>query len=300
MAEIVLDQAHEKGEIRMCRAASAPSDASSTDEVTSKRQASTVGTSREMKAYVKSLRRSKITSAPSSKRLARFATSYMARMGQAQRVARKCPCLARQWWRALEPYWTNLFPQPQTHCASTATLAMSRCCFSARRLRLWTKIMTIIARLWPWSVPSAQLQRCDRVTKIHLRDAIKKVIKRVSTSDMLFGHRQRRTSWHSWIPEGDEKHSQLIELLLGIDEWNFDIFALLDLYNGDREKTTITVASQIFVESTHLVKKLGISYDTFRTWATRITEGYNDVPYHNCLHGADVLQAMHSLRREAP
>ena len=27
---------------------------------------------------------------------------------------------------------------------------------------------------------------------------------------------------------------------------------------------------------------------------------YQDVPYHNCLHGADVLQAMHALLNLAP
>ena len=37
-----------------------------------------------------------------------------------------------------------------------------------------------------------------------------------------------------------------------------------------------------------------------RQVVSKMLASYQDVPYHNCLHGADVLQAMHALLNLAP
>merc|ERR1712166_1300030 len=39
--------------------------------------------------------------------------------------------------------------------------------------------------------------------------------------------------------------------------------------------------------------------DVFQRWRNAVCEVYNKVPYHNCLHGADVLQGLNSLMNDS-
>eukprot|EP00475_Leptophrys_vorax_P025009 TRINITY_DN34822_c0_g1_i1.p1 TRINITY_DN34822_c0_g1~~TRINITY_DN34822_c0_g1_i1.p1 ORF type:complete len:646 (-),score=117.89 TRINITY_DN34822_c0_g1_i1:2767-4704(-) len=75
-------------------------------------------------------------------------------------------------------------------------------------------------------------------------------------------------------------------LLSKINSWDeFDIFALSDQTDG---QPLVTLAWYLF-EQNGLFDKFGISKTIFLNVFTSIEGGYNDVPYHNNVHAADVL-----------
>lgn len=88
-----------------------------------------------------------------------------------------------------------------------------------------------------------------------------------------------------------------------VDEWDFDLWTLVDAFGGDRIRASLCLVEQIFrCFSSSSPGEHGLCRpENVVAFAEAIVERYEDVPYHNCLHGADVMQAMHSaLKRCCP
>ncbi|KAH3760410.1 3',5'-cyclic-nucleotide phosphodiesterase regA [Pelomyxa schiedti] len=94
----------------------------------------------------------------------------------------------------------------------------------------------------------------------------------------------------------DDQHSAVIVEqwnnmplpMSNLDDWNFCVFK----YTPD--KVLQEVALPIF--KTHgLLERFRINQDLFTNWLVGIAKGYLSNPYHNVIHAADVLQAVHVL-----
>jgi len=80
--------------------------------------------------------------------------------------------------------------------------------------------------------------------------------------------------------------------LAKVDNWNFDIFELDKECAGN---TLVTLGYHLF-ESTGLLEEFSISPAALKNFLMGIQAGYRPKnPYHNQLHGADVLQATYWL-----
>jgi len=85
---------------------------------------------------------------------------------------------------------------------------------------------------------------------------------------------------------------ELTSLLKTQDNWGMDIFRLSDLTN---ERPLSVLAYTIF-KSRDLMSLLGIREHVFVKFFNSLEGSYrSNVPYHNCRHGADVMQSTHVL-----
>lgn len=76
-----------------------------------------------------------------------------------------------------------------------------------------------------------------------------------------------------------------------INEFDYDIFQLNTLVG---KKTLPLMTADIF-EKNNYFNKL-VSKTKFKNFILKINDGYDrNVPYHNDLHGADVMQTLHCL-----
>ena len=90
----------------------------------------------------------------------------------------------------------------------------------------------------------------------------------------------------------DTLHNDELHLLLnGINDWGLDTFRIEDL-SDQRPLTVITY--RIFQERL-LLRTYAIEPHTLISYLLTIEDHYQQVPYHNKTHGADVCQSMHVL-----
>jgi len=76
-----------------------------------------------------------------------------------------------------------------------------------------------------------------------------------------------------------------------IDTWEFDTFALAKRLG----KRTLSSLAMYIICSQNLPMVLGISAEHLHAYLKKVEDGYRDVPYHNCIHIADVLQRFHAI-----
>lgn len=88
--------------------------------------------------------------------------------------------------------------------------------------------------------------------------------------------------------ENDLKDIQLLERIY---DWNFPIFELSDKSNNN---ILSHMAFAIF-KQTGLFKTFDIPTNQFINFFTSLESGYNNLPYHNKIHAADVLHACYYL-----
>ncbi|CAF4049145.1 unnamed protein product, partial [Adineta steineri] len=96
------------------------------------------------------------------------------------------------------------------------------------------------------------------------------------------------------IPELGVETPQPEELrveLNRINDWNFNIFRT-EAISGERPLTAITY--RIFQER-DLIRTFSIEPHKLLSYLFALEDSYQQVPYHNKLHGADVCQSMHVL-----
>ena len=96
------------------------------------------------------------------------------------------------------------------------------------------------------------------------------------------------------IPELGVDTSQpdeLRALLDHINDWGLDTFRIEEL-SGQRPLTAITY--RIFQDRL-LLKTFAIEPHTLISYLLTLEDHYQQVPYHNKAHGADVCQSMHVL-----
>lgn len=84
---------------------------------------------------------------------------------------------------------------------------------------------------------------------------------------------------------------ELSSLLSRIDEWGLDTFRIEEL-SGQRPLTVITykIFKQRLLDQTY-----SIDDRTLISYLLTLEDHYQQVPYHNKAHGADVCQSMHVL-----
>jgi cAMP-specific phosphodiesterase 4 len=96
------------------------------------------------------------------------------------------------------------------------------------------------------------------------------------------------------IPElgVETAHPEELRLLLNrVNDWGLDTFRIEDL-SGQRPLTAITY--RIFQER-FLLRTFAIEPHTLISYLLTLEDHYQQVPYHNKAHGADVCQSMHVL-----
>lgn len=90
---------------------------------------------------------------------------------------------------------------------------------------------------------------------------------------------------------GTDSEEKLGRSLCGINRWGLDIFEIADL-TCNRPLTTVMYA--IFKQR-ELLSCFQISATTFLNCMFTLEEHYQQVPYHNSMHAADVAQSVHVL-----
>jgi hypothetical protein len=76
-------------------------------------------------------------------------------------------------------------------------------------------------------------------------------------------------------------------VLLRSDDWDFDVFKLGEITSGHPLRCLM-----VYLFNLLRFDSLGISSETFHKFVNAVENGYNDVPYHNKYHAADVVQAV--------
>jgi len=85
---------------------------------------------------------------------------------------------------------------------------------------------------------------------------------------------------------------ELGELMNDIDKWGLDLFKIAE-YSNNRPLTCVTY--RIF-QDRNLCQTFNIPATTLVTYLMHLEDHYHtDVPYHNCIHAADVTQSTHVL-----
>lgn len=91
-------------------------------------------------------------------------------------------------------------------------------------------------------------------------------------------------------------HQQAIKQLSRVDQWNFDIFSLENNTNGH---SLIYIMLKLF-ERYDWARQFQINVIDLFTFIKMVEEGYHSAnSYHNCIHAADVIQAMHCNIQES-
>ncbi len=108
---------------------------------------------------------------------------------------------------------------------------------------------------------------------------------------MLSGIRMQTgasTFHHTSTPLKPPQNNEILGPVTGLQ---YDSFAL-DAKSG--HKPLIFLALHIF-ETEGLFDQLNLDRNKFKLFISRVQDGYKSVPYHNCIHAADVLQRVHAI-----
>lgn len=107
--------------------------------------------------------------------------------------------------------------------------------------------------------------------------------------DIAFAKQASLTSYPTNLISSDEE--QTIHLLTGqLTDWNFDVF---DVCKLTRNRPLFFLGLVLFRKH-DLIRKFRIDKEVLCNFLNAIEDGYfNDKPYHNSTHGADVTRSMH-------
>ena len=98
-----------------------------------------------------------------------------------------------------------------------------------------------------------------------------------------------------WNQRKDLKSDVIVSAVKDIDKWDeFSIFDLEKAANG-QDAAALVVALEIINAKLDLLSELDVPRKTFLNYVDAVCAAYNDVPYHSCLHGADVMQSLYSI-----
>lgn len=101
----------------------------------------------------------------------------------------------------------------------------------------------------------------------------------------------------------DQQRQQVWEVLLKIDDWDYDVFSLQSAMSGDDHDSLAmqTHGGSLFVTMYALMFRYGllqkfrIDERIFTNWLSVVEAGYHPNPYHNSMHAADVLHITHYI-----
>jgi len=95
-----------------------------------------------------------------------------------------------------------------------------------------------------------------------------------------------------------ERRKTLEMALSEVNAWGFDVWSVVDAFQGDTLLASRAIVDAVVFEARGF--RAASTSPILRQVVSKMLASYQDVPYHNCLHGADVLQAMHALLNLAP
>ena len=72
-----------------------------------------------------------------------------------------------------------------------------------------------------------------------------------------------------------------------ITSWDFDVFALMEI-----TEAPLTTIMMYLYSTFHFAKRCKIPELEFYNFISIIEQNYNDNPYHNKIHAADVIQTI--------
>ena len=141
----------------------------------------------------------------------------------------------------------------------------------------------------------------QRKVKAKFNNAMKKLKVNIMVKSMM-GHmspksaaRQRTSSFfaegstHLKLVHTSQEKDELEQILRGVGNWSFDVWDLVQLTNDQ----------PLLVMGMELIKRWNIDVDLdlkdgdISTFFREIENGYLDNPYHNNVHGADVMYTVH-------
>jgi hypothetical protein len=89
--------------------------------------------------------------------------------------------------------------------------------------------------------------------------------------------------------EKEKTRKDIVNMFDSVDQWNFDVFLLDELTEGQ----TLFITSYTLFVKYDLLSKFNLNEHVLINFLRQVEAGYHNVPYHNAMHAADVLQAMH-------
>lgn len=84
-----------------------------------------------------------------------------------------------------------------------------------------------------------------------------------------------------------------------VDSWDFDLFAIVDAVGGDKPLAAKVVSEEVILTRRGCAPD-GAFREVVRSCIADLVDGYEDVLYHNCLHGVDCMQSFHAVSRASP
>ncbi|KAG9352417.1 hypothetical protein JZ751_020831 [Albula glossodonta] len=115
--------------------------------------------------------------------------------------------------------------------------------------------------------------------------------------DIVEAEQNPKQKLHNQETESEQDYSldPLLEeqdnLMERIDNWNFQIFDLVDQTGGKTGRILSYVTYTLF-QDTGLFEIFKIPVREFMTYFCALENGYRDIPYHNRVHATDVLHAV--------
>ena len=89
--------------------------------------------------------------------------------------------------------------------------------------------------------------------------------------------------------------TKIMETLVGVDEWGWDVFKLHAVSSG---RDLQVLGWHIFVRW-DLINKLCLKPAVVQKWLLYVESSYTSAEYHNATHAADVLQTVHFMLKSA-
>ena len=109
---------------------------------------------------------------------------------------------------------------------------------------------------------------------------------RKRTSSFLMGD-----SNHLRLIHTSAEKNELESILQGMGRWDFDVWSLVKITNDQ----PLLVTGMELIKRWHLDTELKLSDDIITSLFRELEKGYLDNPYHNNVHGADVMYTVHCL-----
>jgi hypothetical protein len=119
---------------------------------------------------------------------------------------------------------------------------------------------------------------------------VAKLVQRAVRVGRAFNHCLK--SHGSYVFDVSESELDHINRALeGVDEWDWDIWTLHEATQG----RPLQALGWHLLHKYDLIKDLGLDWQVVKNWLHFVAGLYQDTPYHNSTHAADVLQAVHHL-----
>jgi len=88
-----------------------------------------------------------------------------------------------------------------------------------------------------------------------------------------------------------DSSNHIIAMFDKVDEWNFDVFTLSELTEGN----TLFITTYTLFHKYDFLTKFKVPEEVLVAFLREVQNGYKTNPYHNSMHSADVVQIIHYI-----